>query len=181
LCMRRYLSLLRGINVGGQKKISMDQLKQAYSDLGFRKIRTYLQSGNVAFEDPTEGDSESVRLRIEKQIKDKFGFHVLVLLRTKEELRRIVERNPFRNKDGTKLHITFLLDKPSKKVPVMDLDAAKRGDEEYQISGKVVYLFCPNGYGTTKLSNNFLERKLGVPATTRNWRTVNELVSTLFD
>jgi uncharacterized protein (DUF1697 family) len=173
--MIRYVSLLRGINVGGRRKVSMAQLREIYASLGFRGIQTYVQSGNVIFTDGAI-DLVKMQLKIEKQISRAFGFDILVFLRTKNELQAIIHDSPFKKKDEGKLHVTFLSEKPS-NVPVTELDGARAGSEEYSISGREVYLFCPNGYGSTKLSNNFLEKKLGVRATTRNWKTVNTLLA----
>jgi len=173
--MVRYVSLLRGINVGGQKKISMAQLKELYEDLGFSGVMTYVQSGNVVFSD-TSANVPNIKSRIEREIKRSFGMDVLIFIRTQAELKKLTDNSPFKQKDGTKLHVTFLSEEPG-KIPKADLDRARHGGEDYSIAGKEIYLFCPNGYGSTKLSNNFFERKLGVSATTRNWRTVNTLLS----
>jgi len=169
--------MLRGINVGGQKRVGMNALKELYESLGFSNVQTYLQSGNVVFEDGSTNLSLLI-IKIEKEIKKSFGFDVLVLLRTKNELQKLVESSPFKKKDESKLHVTFLSDKPS-KIPISQLNEARSGEEEFLISGRQIYLFCPNGYGRTKLSNNFFEKKLEVSATTRNWNTVNALLSLL--
>lgn len=173
--MSRYVSLLRGINVGGQNKISMVQLKELYETLGFGGIKTYVQSGNVVFSN-SGGNVSDVKARIEREIKRSLGFDVLVFMRTQTELKRLVGNSPFKQKDETKLHVTFLSEAPG-KIPKAGLDGAKSVDEDYLIAGREIYLFCPNGYGSTKLSNNFFEKKLAVSATTRNWRTVNTLLS----
>ncbi len=167
--------MLRGINVSGQKRISMDSLRATYSSLGFKNVETYVQSGNVVFED-SAGDPISAGARIEKEIKRIFGFGVLVFIRTQSELEKLVKNTPFKQKDESKLHVTFLSEKPA-KIPLPQLNEARRGEEEFLISGREIYLFCPNGYGVTKLSNSFFEKKLLVSATTRNWRTVNALLS----
>jgi uncharacterized protein (DUF1697 family) len=168
--------MLRGINVGGQKRISMQVLKEMYSSVGYREVQTYVQSGNVIFS--ADGSDSSVKEELEKEIKRAFGFDVLVFLRNKRELAAIVKNSPFKQKDETKLHVTFLSEKPE-KIHVKDLNSAKSGAEDFTYSGKEIYLFCPNGYGVTKLSNTFFEKKLKVSATTRNWRTVNTLLAML--
>jgi uncharacterized protein (DUF1697 family) len=171
--MSVYISMLRGVNVSGQKKVSMDALRNCYESMGFREVRTYIQSGNVVFEHRNSEASDLTR-KIERQIKDNFGFDVVVIIRTKEEIQAVIENNPFGALDATKVHVTFL-SLPPASIPTTEIDAARGKGERLSISGNEVYLFCPNGYGKTKLSNSFFERKLEVSATTRNWRTVNAL------
>jgi uncharacterized protein (DUF1697 family) len=168
--------LLRGINVGTQKRVSMQTLKELYSSLGYEDVRTYVQSGNVVFS--AKGNNSYIKDRLEKEIQLTFGFGVLVFIRDRKEFATLVKNSPFKSRDETKLHVTFLSEKPS-SVPVADLNSAKSGAEDFLLSGKEIYLFCPNGYGVTKLSNSFFERKLKVSATTRNWRTVNTLLELL--
>jgi len=174
--LKQYVSMLRGINVGGQKRVSMQALKEMYSSLGYTEVQTYVQSGNVIFSANANGSS--VKEEIEREIKRAFGFDVLVFLRNRSELAVLVKNSPFKQKDETKLHVTFLSEKP-RKIPVDDLNSAKSGAEDFTISGQEIYLFCPNGYGVTRLSNTFFEKKLKVSATTRNWRTVNTLLAIL--
>ena len=165
--------MLRGVNVGGNKKIKMSTLAALYESLGFKDAKTYIQSGNVVFSSH-EPSPSALSKRIERAIKESFGFDAAVVVRTKAELEKAIDNNPFKDKDPDKLHVTFLSDAPANRT--LDVfDAAKDESEEYSISGKEVYLFLPNGYGRTKLSNNFFEKKLNVSATTRNWRTVNVL------
>jgi uncharacterized protein (DUF1697 family) len=174
--MNTYISMLRGINVSGQKKIRMADLQKLFETSGLANVQTYLQSGNVVFDSP-EPDTARLRERIEAQIEAAFGYQVSVFIRDAEDFRRIIAGNPFlsqRNEDPDKLHVTFLNRAPSpaawdaSKAPESETDEFARGEKE-------IYLFCPNGYGRSKLSNSFFERKLGMPATTRNWRTVNAL------
>ena len=172
--MAAYISLLRGINVSGQKKIKMDELKKLYDSLGFKKVQTYIQSGNVVFECP-DASIPKIAERIGKKIKESFGFDVAVLIRTKEEFKKIIRNNPFSKKENNSLYVIFLSDTAS-DLPMAELNNAKSKSEEFFISGREIYLSCPGGYGKTKLSNNFFERKLKLSATTRNWKTVNKLM-----
>ena len=167
------VSLLRGINVGGHKRVPMGELKMLYESLGFTMVTTYIQSGNVVFEYPGQAASE-VSKEIEKGLLRRFGFDVSVLVRTREELHGVVEDLPFgaRKKGGS--HVTFLSAEP-RSVPLAEVGRARAKGEEISVRGTEVYLFLPNGYGRTKLSNAFLEKKLGVLATTRNWKTVEAL------
>src|SRR3989344_3570057 len=170
--MTTYISILRGINVGGQKKIKMEELKKLYESLGFKNVRTYIQSGNVIFECLDTNLAELI-YQIEQKIKNSFGFDVIVLIKTKNEIQKLIKNNPFAKKDPSKLHVTFLSDIKT-KPPTDEINNTKDKTEEFFISGREIYLFCPNGYGISKLSNNFFERKLNTSATTRNWKTVNK-------
>jgi len=169
-----YVSLLRGVNVSGRRPVGIEALKEAYCSLGLENPRAYVQSGNVVFEYPRL-DTSALREKIQVGLKRAFGFDVLVIMRTKGDLQRLVDDTPFLGKDEGKLHVTFLSEK-SAHFPTDEVGKAKRGEEEFYCSGMEIYLFCPHGYGNTKLSNNFFERKLKMPATTRNWRTVNALL-----
>ena len=173
--MKTYISMLRGINVSGQKKIKMKDLKKLYEVLEFSDVETYIQSGNVVFKS-SNTDISGLITKIQKKIQRTFGFDVSVLIRTKDELQKLIENTPFSKKDTSKLHITFLSDSPI-DISTEEINNAKDKAEEFSIASREIYLFCPNGYGKSKLSNTFFERKLGVSATTRNWKTVN----TLFD
>ena len=152
----------------------MEVLKKLYESLGFKNIQTYIQSGNVIFEGPDTKISKLIN-EIERKIKKSFGFDVLVLIRTKNDLQKLIDNNPFTKKDTTKLLVTFLSDTPIQS-PIDEIVKIKDPSEEFYIYGKAIYLFCPNGYGRSKLSNNFFERKLKLSATTRNWKTVNKLL-----
>ena len=169
--MTRFVSLLRGINVGG-KAVRKTDLIAVYQTLGLGVVETYLQSGNVIFEAPSR-DATDVSAAIEARIRERFGFGVKVLIRTGDELRRIVAENPFLTEvgvDSGTLHVTFLSGIPRGLPPD---DAC--GEDRYVLGGREAYLTCPNGYGRTKFSNAFFERGTGVFATTRNWRTVTRL------
>lgn len=174
--MNTYIAILRGINVSGTKPIKMEELRLTFQKLGFENITTYIQSGNVVF---TSAETATLQLaaKIAESIKTDFGFEVPVMVLSCEELKAIIGNNPLN--DGTKdtafLHVTFLAENPA-AFNHSDIAAKKQGNEEIIISGKVVYLYCPHGYGKTKLTNTFLESKLKVTATTRNWKTCGELL-----
>ena len=173
----RYIALLRGINVGGQKKIKMIDLKNMFESLRFKNVKTYIQSGNVIF-DYQSIDIINLTNQIENKITETFGFSVKTLIFTEEEIRNIVNNNPFvkePNIELDKLHVIFLLDIPDPST-VMLLDIRKEENEKFLIISKVVYLYCPNGYGKTKLNNFMFEKKLKTVATTRNWKTLNNIV-----
>jgi uncharacterized protein (DUF1697 family) len=172
-----YISILRGINVGGARKLKMDALAGMYSELGFTGIRTYIQSGNVIFH--TEpAIQEELASKIAARISVTFNFNVPVIVLDVQALRKVVENNPFTgdpSRDESFMYVTFL-----SEVPTLENRASLEGinfpGEEFVLSGHSVYLFCPNGYGNTKLNNGFFEKKLKVDATTRNWKTTLELL-----
>ena len=175
--MHTYISMLRGINVSGQKKIKMADLRALYESLGFLSVQTYIQSGNVVF-DSKETDEKRVARSVANAIKYEYGFEVPVVIRNCSDLQKIVKDNPLLragDKDISKLHVTFLSDRPAASA-TKKLDAPAVGGEELSVVGREVYLYCPNGYGKSKLTNNFFEKTLSVAATTRNWKTVNTLL-----
>src|SRR6266700_1107293 len=168
--------MMRGINVGGQKIIRMENLRASFEALGFRRVRSYVQSGNVIFEAAKTLDNLSVI--IGKKILGDYGFSVPVILRTADEVKKIVSGNPFLNEkgiDSSKLHVTFLSAVTS-EAALAKLDTLNENPDQFRIKGREVYLYCPNGYGRIKLSNAAFEKLLSVEATTRNWKTVNKLV-----
>jgi uncharacterized protein (DUF1697 family) len=173
--MNTYISMLRGINLGN-KTIRMADLKSLYESLGFVDVRTYVQSGNVVFES-SEPDSEKLETLIEEQIEKSYVFQVATFVRDKDYFKKVIDNNPFvneRHEDPVRLHVTFLYKSPG-QPDLAQLATPKGETDEFAMGEKEIYLFCPNGYGRTKLSNTFFEKKLKVPATTRNWNTVNAL------
>lgn len=174
--MQTYISVLRGINVSGHRVIKMDALKKSYAELGFTNILTYIQSGNVIFQ-----FKKSEHLKIENMIKnkisDEYGFDVPVIVKDAKDLKNVIKNNSFlnnKNVDLSKLHVTFLSAIPAKSE-VKRIKEIDFSPEEFIICDDIIYLYCPGGYGNTKLNNNFFENKLKVKATNRNWKTVNEL------
>lgn len=165
--------MLRGINVSGQKMTSMIKLKGLYESLGFKDVQTYIQSGNVIFRCPA-ADPLKLKARIEKGIKKVFGFDAPVFMRTREDFQKLIKKTPYSKKDISRLYVSFLSEVPP-ELPIEELESVKDTSEEFVISGREIYLFLPNGAGKTKLSNTFLEKKLKVGATTRNWNTVVRL------
>jgi uncharacterized protein (DUF1697 family) len=173
-----YVALLRGINVSGHKIIKMEALRAAFATLGFSNVKSYVQSGNVVFE-ALAGSVGSLTGKIEKKILEEFGFSVPVFVATPKKLGETIERNPFLKAPGidqAKLHVTFLsADPPPQALETLQPLAA--ASEQLHIVGGAIYLYCPLGYGNTKLSNTAIEKKLSVGATTRNWNTVKTLLA----
>lgn len=172
--MQTYISLLRGINVSGKNLIKMDALKKSYENLGFHNVTTYVQSGNVVFSANDE-NVEALEQKIKRQVELDYELEVPVLVLTLEKLKQIIDNNPFKDKEVPFLHVTFLSSKPE-IIDFKVIEEKKQNGEEIYFSENAIYLYCPNGYGKTKLTNNFLETKLKVIATTRNWKTTNELL-----
>ncbi|MBI3193984.1 MAG: DUF1697 domain-containing protein [Ignavibacteriae bacterium] len=175
--MRVFIAMLRGINVSGQKRVPMNELKALYEEIQFQNVTTYIQSGNVVFSSEVS-DANILSKKIEEKIFKKFGFEVPVIIRTMKEMQAVIKNNPFlkeKNIDTERLYITYLSVTPTKDK------LEKTGEynfapDRFAIKGKEVYLYCPISYGNSKLNNNFFENKLQVTATTRNWKTTNELL-----
>ncbi|MEM6261792.1 MAG: DUF1697 domain-containing protein [Bacteroidota bacterium] len=174
--METYIALLRGINVGGQKKIKMAELREQLQVLGFTNLKTYIQSGNIVFQSHTAPKAELAN-SIHQQIKQDYGFEVPTLVLTTTELHQIVAENSFLTRpelDPKSLHVTILASDPDPAL-VHELEQFDDSPGEFSIMGRRIYLCVPTGYRNTKVDNNFIERKLKVQATTRNWRTCNKL------
>ena len=174
--MTAYVALLRGINLAGRTRVGMAELRRLFTDLGHADAQTYLQSGNVVFTSSSRSPDRLAR-DIEKRIADQLGLPVEVLLRSAHELAGVAAGNPFsaEEDDPSKLHVTFLADRPGSRTAKQF--AAPAGEPaRFAILGREVFLHCPQGYGRSKLSNAYIERKLDVRATTRSWKTVSRLV-----
>ena len=178
--MTRVLSLLRGINVSGQKKIKMAELKSQYEKLGFTNVKSYIQSGNILFSPPKNSSKASLKKAIEETILQHYGFDVDVQIKTQDDWKAIVENCPFpiTEETKTKLHLSFLSKAPSKNKIELLYEQVKV-PEKLVIDKDIIYLYCPNGYGRSKLTNTVIESKLGVKATTRNWQTIEALQNLL--
>ena len=175
--MATYIAMLRGINVGRGKVVKMERLRTSFATLGFAEVRTYVQSGNVVFQSERKSPGELTRT-IEAKIERDFGFTVPVLIKTLKELEQIVRDNPLlrvKGIDVSKLHVTFLSHAPPKTAAKVLEDLATTR-ERFRILNREVYLYCPDGYGISKLTNTTIEKKFSLVATTRNWRTVNALL-----
>lgn len=155
----------------------MAELKNALLENGFQQVQTYIQSGNIVYQHASTSITD-LNKQMNQIIQQKFGFDVPVLTLESKAFETIVRKNPFTSdtqKDTSCFHITFLSECPQAEF-IAKIDASKYLPDEFSIVKNAVYLYCPGGYGNTKLSNKFLETKLKVDATTRNWKTVNELI-----
>lgn len=175
--MTTYICLLRGINVSGHKLIKMKELQQMFVSIGMSEVTTYIQSGNIVFK-TNQGNIVQLTADIRNGILSTFGFDVYTLLIEAKELLRLFKANPFVTNTSfeiEKMLLTLLSEEPAKDK--CDAFAVGNyGQDKYIIQDKALYLYCEDGYGKTKLSNNFIESKLKINATTRNWKTITELL-----
>lgn len=174
--MTVYVALLRGINLGGHNRVSMPDLRNLFTTLGHDGVRSYIQSGNLIF-NSTVDDPARLAAEIERGVARDLGVSVTVLVRTSDELTRVVANNPFtgRDVDASTLHVTFLADEPDPDRAT-ELRAPAGMPDEFVLASREVYLHCPEGYGRTRLNNTFFEKRLATAATTRNWKVVNTLL-----
>jgi len=174
--VRSYVALLRAVNVSGQNKVAMADLRAQLSRAGYEDVVTYVQSGNVVLTAPATPEAKLVA-DLERQIRKGFGLTVTVLVRTADQLRQIRAADPFVKNaaDTSSLYVTVLATKPT-AAQVKALADKTAGPDEAIVRGREIYLHCPGGYGRTKLNNAFFERQLGTKATTRNWNTITKLL-----
>jgi uncharacterized protein (DUF1697 family) len=172
------ISLLRGINVGGNKKIKMADLRELYKSLGFQNTKTVLQSGNAVFE-TDHTDMLGIKQALSEAIQTTFGFDVKIILRTPNQFKAIIADHPFTDQqinEPSKISIVYLDSIPDDNA-VDDLRDSTTGREEIHINGQELYLFYPDGKGKSKLDNGRIERKLKVKATARNWNTTHKIIN----
>ena len=172
--MGTYVALLRGINVGGNKRVAMADLRRLCADLGYADVVTYIQSGNIVLRSPARS-AAAVERALTAAIKKDLGMTVAVIVRTKSELEKVVSGNPFRKAEPNRLHVAFLDAKPA-AAAVRALEGFDARGDEVKVRGREAYLHTPKGYGNSKLSGMFIEKQLGVAATARNWNTVTKLL-----
>jgi len=173
--MNQYIVLLKGINVGGNKKVPMAELRQLLADIGFEEVQTYIQSGNVILQ-TEETNRLILENKISQAILDHFGFEVSVLVKTKEELQRIFDDSPFPEDKKEASHFMMLYNTTEKEL-VKEASEKTYEGEEYQIINDCIYYFYEKGLGQAKFSVNFFERKFKTFATARNYNTMLKLLS----
>ena len=173
--MTKFVALLRGVNVAGHKKIGMPELCRSCEALGLTEVRSYLQSGNLVFRG--QGTPADVAALLKARIAQDFGHEVEVLVMPGEELEHVVSTNPLRPPVGgeAKLYHATILFRHVSETRFAELVLPAQEGEKAAMVGRVVLLYCPHGYGKTKLNTRYFEKALGVPGTTRNWRTVLKL------
>ena len=173
--MARQVAFLRGVNLGKTNRLAMADLKAALEGLGYTDVRTHGQSGNAVF-DGTDAAAKAER-RIHDAVRKASGLDVAVVVRTRAQLARIVERNPLGDvaKDPKKHLVVFLAAKP-KASAVKALDPAEFEPERFAIDGREVHVWLPNGVQRAKLGQSSWEPRLGVTGTARNWATVERVL-----
>ena len=173
--MNTYVALLRGINVGGRNKIAMKDLHAAFVALGHGEITTYIQSGNVVFRSASKVPAK-LGSAIEDEVSKTFGLEIGVLVRTPSDFDGLVRSNPFLvpGRDTSRMLAVFLDEAPTADA-ITGLDPRRSPPDEFVVHGREVYLYCPNGFGRSKLSIDYFERRLRTRATARNWNTVVKL------
>jgi uncharacterized protein (DUF1697 family) len=173
-----YAALLRGINVGGSRKVPMADLRTLMEDLGHGGVRSYLQSGQAVFT-ADHGDEETLAAELAGAIEKRFGFAVDVIVRDHAYLKAIAEACPFpaAELEGRQLHVTYF-SAPVDVDRFAEIDRAAYLPEEFRLGDRVLYLYAPNGLGRSKLAEHLSKPRLnkGVIATSRNWNTVVKLV-----
>jgi uncharacterized protein (DUF1697 family) len=180
--MTAYIALLRAVNVGGTGKLPMADFRKLLENLGFRNVQTYIQSGNAVFD--ASGSASKVSQAIADGLEKLMGAPASVIVRTHDELDRIIAANPFAAEaaaDGARVHVVFLA-APAPSSAAAGLDRivtqypARR--DRYHLSGNTMYLHLPEGAADSKFSGKPLDRALGgVSGTARNWNTVLKLHS----
>ncbi|MDP4084581.1 MAG: DUF1697 domain-containing protein [Bacillota bacterium] len=172
------IAFLRGINVGGHNKIKMTELKSMFESMGFQRVQTYIQSGNVLF--ASEDNAETLRIQIEQEIEKVFSISITVILRTALELERIIQNCPFSEEKRLEaasskvetFYVSLLLNSPTREA-VEQLSAFQSDSDELLIQDREVYLLLHDGIRNSKLANNLY--KLNVSSTMRNWKTINKI------
>jgi uncharacterized protein (DUF1697 family) len=174
--MPRYVALLRSVNVAGHGRIAMADLRASFDALGYDDVRTYIQTGNVLFSTSSKSE-KTVAAAIEAQLAEDFGDSPAVLLRTVSELQRVGRSSPYAKAGANpaRHHVTFLAAAPSKAALASLSPLPPSRKDELVVDGREVYVHTPDGYHETKYSGSFLERRLGLVSTTRNWNTVQKL------
>lgn len=176
--MTTCVSLFRGINVGGNKKVRMDELKALHEALGLRDVVTYIQSGNVVFRsDEANADPAQLARQIEESFAGQFGFRSQVIVRASGELEEIVANNPFQGQPGketARILVLFLASRPE-LAALESLQQSYAGTEEIHLIGQELYIYYPEGVGRSKLTLPLIEKKLKTVGTGRNWNTVLKL------
>jgi uncharacterized protein (DUF1697 family) len=172
-----HVALLRAVNVGGHNRIAMADLRELLEGLGYGGVRTHLQSGNAVFTAPGVSSAERLAGEIEGALAEEVGLTVKVLVRTRSELARAIAANPLLDvaEDHARLLVTFLSHAPDPEA-LAALAPAEFEPDVFAVGEREIYAWYPEGSRATKLSNAFWERRLGVVASARNWKTVTRLL-----
>jgi uncharacterized protein (DUF1697 family) len=162
----------------GHNSIKMTDLSALFYNLGLRDARTFIQSGNVIFSEPGGMPQPALSEILEKAILEKFNYSVPVMIRTIHELSGLYSSNPFlgeTNFNPAKMAVVFLHDEPSLSQ-IQKVAEINYPSDKFKIIGEEIFIYCPNGFGRTKLYTNFFEKKMGVIGTARNWKTITTIL-----
>lgn len=174
--MNTYIALLRSINVSGKNLIKMDDLRALFESLDFKSVKTYIQTGNIIFQ-TEEINIDKLTEKISKKLSTVLNNQISIFIRTPEQLEKILTDIPFdKINENEKLYISFLSELPSIKLQE-EITKYNNDVDSYKIIDKQIYILCRKNYGESLFSNNFLEKKLAIKATTRNINTVNKLLN----
>jgi uncharacterized protein (DUF1697 family) len=174
--MTRHIALLRGINVGGHKKVPMADLRRVLEDAGFEDVKTYVQSGNVALT-AKEKSPGKVKRAVEKAIEEAFGFDVAVVVRSRDEIAALVEDDPLGDlATDPKFRIVVFLAEKLDRTRLADVDADEFAPEAFALRDYEIVMWAPDGQRDSRLVKTLTERRTGVVGTARNWRTVEKLL-----
>ena len=169
------VSFLRGINIGAKNKLKMSEIVSIYTRLGYFKIATYLNTGNVVFIGTRKRPSHLIEKEIQDMIRHCQNLNIEVIVRTKKELQNIVNNFPFESADNKNLYVT-MLKTGSKNHFSEQISSALKDNDLCKITNKEIYFYLPGGYGKSKVNNAFIEKKSNTIATTRNLNTLKKVL-----
>jgi uncharacterized protein (DUF1697 family) len=171
--MKTQIILLRGVTPAGKNKVPMGLLREALDSSGLKEVRTYIQSGNIIAS--SNLGQRSLENLVHNVIAEKFGGDIVVLARTPAYFKDVLVRNPFAGADTSKLYFTLLVSLPETRL-LREFLAQEYAPDKIEVINDMAYVLCANNYRDMKINNNFIERKLKVSATTRNFNTISRLV-----
>lgn len=173
--MLRHIALLRAINLGATRKVPMAELRALLEELGFEHVRTHLQSGNAIFD--ARGEPAAVGRLLEERLEERFGFAVPVMVRTRDELAAIVEADPLGDvaTDPRRLQVLFLAG-PLDHDRLGELDPDDYAPETFRLGEREIFVWSPEGVQGSRALKALSDKRIGVAATARNWRTVTKLL-----
>lgn len=177
--MQTYISFLRSVNIAGHNLIKMTELSELFKKMGFSDVKTYIQSGNIIFSISDDLTSSDLSDNLEKAILGRFSLQIHVMTRTTRELSEMFSNNPYLKEpdfDPSKSAVLFLHEEPS-DAQIQKVKDINYPPDRFKIIGKEIFIYCPNGFGRTKIYTNFFEKKMGVIGTGRNWKTVTTVLN----
>jgi uncharacterized protein (DUF1697 family) len=174
--MESYVALLRAINVGGNNKVGMADLREMLGDMGFENAKTLLQSGNAVFQCAKRSET-ALEAELESATKDRFVVDIDYVVRSSRDVDQVIAKNPFPDAaktDPSHLVVMFFKSAPSRET-LEGVRGAIKGREEIELIGREAFITYPDSIGTSKFTGNVIEKKFGVRGTARNWNTVLKL------